>query len=159
MRMRAVFLPLMVLLLGTLLTACGFQLRGQAPVFATVSLTSTAGMSELAQIIRSSWQAQGIHFVSVKNSDFKVQLLKESNNHYIMSGFNSSSSTQQYQVVETLYFAILDKKGNYLVKNGQLSASALATQNNTQQYNPDLIESLRSQLASQLLWRLGALKA
>ncbi|WP_230382471.1 lipopolysaccharide-assembly family protein [Piscirickettsia salmonis] len=157
--MRAVFLPLMALLLGTLLTACGFQLRGQAPVFSTVSLTSTAGMSELAQIIHSSWQAQGIHFVSVKNSDFKVQLLKESNNHYIMSGFNSSSSTQQYQVVETLYFSILDQKGNYLVKNGQLSASALATQNNTQQYNPDLIESLRSQLASQLLWRLGALKA
>ncbi|ODN44029.1 lipopolysaccharide-assembly family protein [Piscirickettsia litoralis] len=158
MRIRAFFLPVIILSLAFLLTACGFQLRGKAPVSGTVSLAST-GMPQLTQIVRSNWQAQGIRFVSEKDSDYRVRLLKETNNRYIMTGFNSSSSTQQYQVVETLYFSILDKKGKYLVKNGNLTASALATQNNTQQYNPDLIEGLRSQLANQLLWRLGALSS
>ena len=106
-----------LLTLFTLISACGFHLRGQLdisddvePVYISSSANSTLGIE-----LRNLLSVNDIEITNeATNARYRVILLKESQDRRTLS-VGANANAVEYQLIETVSFAIEDSSGKPVV--------------------------------------------
>lgn len=148
-----------------LLTACGFQLRGQAPVPAALqqlTLNLDSGSAAFERALRTSLSQSGITIVDSLNANQDVYELKVNRlttSDTVLARDSSNDVTQIERRLSVNYF-IRDNEGKSVYGPRNVSTSITLSNQTAEQstksaYNTQQMERAGSQLANELVYDLS----
>lgn len=147
------------------LSACGFQLRGQAAlpfksVYVGFPENSPVG-TELKRYIRASRESVVVN--DPKAADAVVELLSESREKAILT-LNSQGRVREYSLLYRLRFRVKDPKEKELLPPTEIALKRDITFNESQVIAKEkeeelLYRDMQSDLVQQILRRLSAIKS
>ena len=149
---------LLVIGLATLLSACGFQLRGTGDVqFALKELDVSArnAYGETVKQVRDVLQDNGVKVYS--GAPYRLALSNEQENRRAAS-FTSSARTAEYELTKTLEYEIRGSK-DLLLMSDKLEAQSFYTQDGNNLIGGDqeaaqIRQEMNRELIQQLVQRL-----
>ena len=152
----------------TLLTACGFKLRGSVALpFDSIFVDSPAGSVvgvEVTRQLRALASAQATTKVLDKpeGAALIVKILSEVNEKEVV-GFSTSGRQREYQLRLRLRYVALDSKGKTIGEETELvirrDVSTIDSQLTAKQQEDVLLyQSMQNDMAQQLLTRIAAIK-
>lgn len=153
-----------VLLCATLLSACGFQLRGEIGLpYASLYIALPESNTLRAKLARSINAAtKTVLRDSAKDSQAVLGITGDSMAKNVLS-LNSAGRVREYQLVRTFGFRVYDPAGRDLIPPGQIVVRRDITFDDSQVLSKQaeeglLIRDMEDDLVQQLLRRLAASK-
>ncbi|MES2150316.1 MAG: LPS assembly lipoprotein LptE [Pseudomonadota bacterium] len=157
---------LVLFLLATLLSACGFQLRGtngqyNMP-FHSIYLAFPDTSSLGTEIKRNLRGLDTVIAPDPRSAEAQFDVLSEARGKSILS-LNSQGRVREYLLTYTLVFRVRDARGNELLKPTEISLKRPLSFNETQVLAKESEETLlyrdmQTDLVQQILRRLAAIK-
>jgi len=109
----------------SLLSACGFQLRGSGGSALPESwydmyLVTGNPNSELSREIESSLAANGVNWVAQKKANYLIKVGAESFTQRNLS-LNAQARAADFELTLSTYFTVVDPQGKEIIEKSQLS--------------------------------------
>lgn len=148
----------------TLLSGCGFHLRGHTPIpeeLKTLYLTSANPYSPLTKEVHRQLRTRGIHVLTEPKPDVVTLRILQDNVSETINSVSADTKVREYRLAYTMNYQLIDTKGNRLGP----SHSVVATRSYTSQLNQTLGSNqerlvlerdMRRDVAQQLLLRLSS---
>jgi len=112
-----------ILLLLTMLTACGFKLRGDVelpPVLQETYIQSENPFTGMARALRVELEAAGARIVeSSEQATAVLKIVDERSENRILS-VGSTGKASEYELFDEVTFQLVDRNGNMLIKKQNL---------------------------------------
>ncbi|MBU0455490.1 MAG: hypothetical protein KKA99_01725 [Gammaproteobacteria bacterium] len=147
-----------------LLSACGFQLRGNMPMppqLHTLYIESQAPYDSLMRQLKTALKRSGIRLVNAPNlAPMTLQITNE-NVSYNQTSIGNSQNTRDYSVNYSVQYVLQNAKGKTLYAPSMLSAQKTITLNaqevitSSNKYN-DAVRDLQNDLVPKLLFQLSS---
>jgi LPS-assembly lipoprotein len=160
--MRAILL----LLVGVMLSACGFQLRGSSGQFNMPFHSIYLGFPETSplgtELKRNLRGGDTVVVTEPAKAEAQFDVLAETRGKSILS-LNSQGRVREYLLTYTLHFRVRDAKGAELLGPTEIALKRSITFNESQVLAKESEEALlyrdmQSDLVQQILRRLAAIK-
>lgn len=158
-RMRA----LALLAIISLLTGCGFHLRGEYNVpFASVYL-STTGTSQVAVKLRRELANSPTRLMpSASGAEAQLNISEEKRERLILS-LSGAGRVREYQLKLHVRYQLLDNKGGVPIPTSEIQLQRILTYDDSQviakqQEEAMLYKDMEEDAASQILRRMTAIK-
>ncbi len=155
---------LLILFCATLLSACGFQLRGEVDLpYSSIYIALPESNTLRAKLARNISAGSKTALVnSAKESQAVLGIAGDSMVKNILS-LNSAGRVREYQLVRTFDFRVYDPTGRDLIPPGQIVVKRDITFDDSQVLSKQaeevlLIKDMEDDLVQQLLRRLAASK-
>lgn len=151
-------------LFASLLTGCGFHLRGNVDLPANYQRMAIEGVSpysELGVKLKRSLQANGVQVVEAAGAQVILKLSKVSYQRRLLSVSAVSGKNVEYELHYSLNMSVHDRQGNVLVSEQplQLLRDYVHDQNNvlaTDNEEAQLRKDMERDMVGQILRRLQA---
>jgi len=153
-----------VIILLTMLAACGFKLRGQAylpPEIRTIYLKSNAPYGSFTEQLRQTLVSMGIKLVeNEKDAPIVLEILNEGTQRQL-TGLSTTTPVNTYQLIYTVTFKITDNAGRALGPVRSVSARRAHVVNSSEvlsvnmEYNL-LEQDMRREAVYQIINQLGS---
>jgi len=151
-------------LFASLLTGCGFHLRGNVDLPANYQRMAIEGVSpysELGMKLKSRLQANGVQVVEAAGAQVILKLSQVSYQRRLLSVSAVSGKTAEYELHYSLMMSVRDRQGNVLVSEQplQLLRDYVHDQNNvlaTDNEEAQLRKDMERDMVGQILRRLQA---
>ncbi len=119
-------LRLSLIAIIALLGACGFHLRGSGgsgfdnadPAWKQMALIAKPGNSELAQQLRTHFNAYGVNWVNPRAANYIVYLQPEHFDQRYLT-LNTSARAAEYQLTLTTQYWVTNKNGEIIIPKNQ----------------------------------------
>jgi LPS-assembly lipoprotein len=165
MNMKRSFSTLLtVLICATLLSACGFKLRGEVDLpYSSLYIALPQANTMRAKLARSITAGSKTTLAaSAKESQAVLGIVADSTVKNVLS-LNSAGRVREYQLVRTFGFRVYDPLGRDLIPPGQIVIRRDITFNDSEVLSKEseeglLIRDMEDDLVQQLLRRLAASK-
>ncbi len=154
-----------ILLLGalSLLTACGFHLRGEYNVpFGSVFLSAT-GASQVAVTLRRELTNSPTKLMpSAKDAEAQLNITNEKRERIILS-LSSAGRVREYQLKVYVLYQLVDSKGVVVIPTSEIQLQRIMTYDDSQviakqQEEAMLYKDMEQDAANQILRRMTAIK-
>ena len=156
-----------MLMAATLLSACGFQLRGSNGAYNLPFKSIYLGFPETSplgvELKRNLRAIDGVAVVAdAAKADAVLQVVAEQRNKIILS-LNSQGRVREYSLTYLFSFQVHDKKGNILLAPTEINLKRSITFNETQVLAKEseevlLYRDMQTDVVQQILRRLAAIK-
>ena len=124
--LKRVFTPLLLL---SLLTACGFQLRGSVDIpeeWLAMHLVTISPNSELAKSVRSSFSNNGVQWLDAGDANYVLALGNERfEQRNLTIGGNARAA--EFELTLTTTMEIQDQKGNVVLPVREVTVQKIMT--------------------------------
>jgi LPS-assembly lipoprotein len=149
-------------LFASLLSGCGFHLRGAVDLPANYQRMAIEGVSpysELGQKLKRGLQANGVNVVEAAGAQVILKLSEVSYQRRLLSVSALSGKTAEYELHYSLKMSVRDRQGNVLVPEQPLQqlrdyvfdqGNVLATGNQEAQLRKDMERDLVDQILRRL---------
>lgn len=149
-------------LFASLLTGCGFHLRGNVDLPANYQRMAIEGVSEYSSLgldLKRSLQANGVEVVEAAGAQVILRLSKVSYQRRLLSVSAASGKTAEYELHYSLTMSVHDRQGKVLVPEQPLQQlrdyvfdqnNVLATGNQEGQLRKDMERDLVGQILRRL---------
>lgn len=158
--MMRIFAPL---ILVSLLTACGFQLRGDVTIpFKDIHITAPGGSpisADLAKILRAS---NTLIVTDVTKADGRLAITEESRDKIILS-LSGAGRVREYQLKLRVAYTVTDAKGAVLIPRTEMNLTRIMSYDDAfvlakAQEEVLLYRDMDSDVVQQITRRLAQLK-
>lgn len=145
-----------------LLCSCGFQLRGSgdsgfssvSPKWKQLALISTPSNSDLAQQLRTRFNAYGVNWVNPRDANFTIHLQAEQFDQRYLT-LNTSARAAEYQLTLTAHYWVTDKDNTIVIaKNQGRSVRQMTSDPSNVVGKAEEIKILRREMRSQLVQQI-----
>ena len=151
-------------LFASLLTCCGFHLRGNVDLPANYQRMAIEGVSPYSDVgvkLKSGLQANGVQVVEAAGAQCSLKLSQVSDQRRLLSVSAVSGKTAEYELHYSLMMSVRDRQGNVLVSEQplQLLRDYVHDQNNvlaTDNEEAQLRKDMERDMVGQILRRLQA---
>jgi LPS-assembly lipoprotein len=151
-------------LFASLLSGCGFHLRGAVDLPANYQRMAIEGVSpysELGQKLKRGLQANGVNVVEAAGAQVILKLSEVSYQRRLLSVSALSGKTAEYELHYSLKMSVRDRQGNVLVPEQPMQQlrDYVYDQNNvlgTGNQEAQLRKDMERELVGQILRRLQA---
>ncbi|MDX1836836.1 hypothetical protein DIZ81_04035 [Legionella taurinensis] len=158
MRKRLVLLSLV-----SLLAACGFKLRGVAEMprwLNHVAVVIQDAHRDLGPLLKEQLEAYNIVVVPNPAEAQYLLIVERDHNQQQLTSVSASTTPRQYQLVYTVRFSLVKRKGPVMIRSTQVGVSRQLTVNNDRILGSDFEEStlyneMRRDAVMQILIRLN----
>jgi len=154
----------MTMLILTSLTACGFQLRGQAGLpFETLYISAPAGHPIGAELKRAIRAGSSTRIVDeAKNAQATLQIINAVNEKHILS-LSGGGKVREFELRYRVSFRLADAKGMTLIPTSEIALKRDFSFNDTQALAKEAEEALlykdiQTDAVQQIMRRLAAAK-
>jgi LPS-assembly lipoprotein len=124
---------ILILVITTMLTACGFHLRGYTSLpkwLDKIYIVDPSVHKQLERVLASQLKAYGITVCdSAESADYWLIVLDEAFQQNI-SSVSSSTTPRQYQIIYTAHFKLQKAKGAELIPAQSIQVTRQVTINN-----------------------------
>ena len=124
--LKLVITPLLLL---SLLTACGFQLRGNVDIpdeWLEMHLVTSSPNGELAKSVRSSFTNNGVQWLDAGEANYVLELGNERfEQHNLTIGGNARAA--EFELTMTTTMEIRDQKGNVVMPVREVTVQKIMT--------------------------------
>jgi LPS-assembly lipoprotein len=124
--LKLVFTPILLL---SLITACGFQLRGSADIpeeWLALHLLTNSPNSELAKSVRSSFSNNGVQWLDAGDANYVLELGNERfEQRNLTIGGNARAA--EFELTLTASMEIRDQKGKVVLPAREVSVQKIMT--------------------------------
>lgn len=155
----------LLLLAATLLSACGFQLRGAYPLaFASLYIDQPPTSEFYANLSRTIRAGSHVDIVSTRaDAEVMLQILNDQRSKDILS-LSAAGRVSEYQLVRTLDFRLVDPAGREWMPTRSVTVRRDISYNDDQVLSKESEENLlwrdmQQDLVQQLLRRLVTVQA
>lgn len=149
-------------LFASLLSGCGFHLRGAVDLPANYQRMAIEGVSPYSDLglkLKRDLQANGVEVVEAAGAQVILKLSQVSYQRRLLSVSALSGKTAEYELHYSLKMSVRDRQGNVLVPEQPLQqlrdyvfeqGNVLATGNQEAQLRKDMVRDLVSQILRRL---------
>lgn len=146
---------LLLLLVGSLLTSCGFKLRGKTelpPQMARTELQIQPKYGDLAREVRHILRAQGVTLVDGPSADAAKMRFSENRIDQDVASISAGARIREFDLTYHVTFDVVDAGGNVLVPEQALSLTRNLTYDESQGLGVEQeLEFLRAQLVQDMV--------
>lgn len=153
-----------LLLLATMVAGCGFHLRGQVPIPAslrTIHLDGSNVNGPLTRAVKQQLEASDVQLVAATDAEYTlwIEPLRERRRTVSYSG---SAKSAEIQITSSAIFAIHDRAGRTVYGPRRISADRIVRNdindvNATASETAEVERELQQQLAQLIILQYGAL--
>ena len=153
-----------LILLTLTVTACGFQLRGQATLpFETLFISAPAGHpigTDLKRLIKSGTKTRVVS--EAKTAQATLEIISVSNNKEIMS-VSGGGRVREFELRYLVSFRLIDSKGVELIPTNEISLRRIIPFTDAQVVAKEgeeamLVREMQGDSAAQIVRRIEAVK-
>lgn len=153
-------------LIGLLLSGCGYQLAGKAeldPVFKHTHVSHQAGGQRIAALLEKQFTINGVNLVDAGQASVRVNVLYEHTSREVLS-LDETGKVREYQLILKTAVDIRDPAGRLLVKSAEIRLTrdflfeinqVLGKANEEQQ----IYQEMREDIARLILYRMQAVSS
>ncbi len=155
---------ILALVTMTLLTSCGFQLRGNVDFSFDSIYIDFPGSSQTARLLKRLIKAMDSTRIvnNAKEAEVILAALSESKNKEVLS-LNTDGRVREYSLIYTLEFMARTPEGKVLIQPTRVSLRRTMTYNDSEALSKEneeimLFKDMQSDMAQQILRRLAAIR-
>lgn len=159
-------LPILILIALLLLSACGFQLRGQVSplpfksMYVTAPDGHTIGM-EMERMLRNSSTTKLA--ANPAEAEVTLDIVSAVNDRAILS-LSGGGRVRDFNLIYRVIYRVLDKRGIEIIPNTEISLTRILPFLDAQTLAKEseehlLVKEMQSDALQQIIWRLSAYKA
>lgn len=159
-------LQILILIVLLLLSACGFQLRGQVSplpfksMYVTAPDGHTIGM-EMERMLRNSSTTKLA--ASPAEAEATLDIISAVNDRAILS-LSGGGRVRDFNLIYRVIYRVLDKRGIEIIPNTEISLTRILPFLDAQILAKEseehlLVKEMQSDALQQIIWRLSAYKA
>lgn len=159
-------LQILILIVLLLLSACGFQLRGQVSplpfksMYVTAPDGHTIGM-EMERLLRNSSTTKLA--ANPAEAEATLDIISAVNDRVILS-LSGGGRVRDFNLIYRVIYRVLDKRGIEIIPNTEISLTRILPFLDAQILAKEseehlLVKEMQSDALQQIIWRLSAYKA
>ena len=156
-------LPVAGLLAAAMLSACGFQLRGQYTLPFTSVFVSTSGGSVVAVELRRELANIPTSVMSTaKDADAQLNIIEDRRDRQILS-LSGAGRVREYDLKLKVVYQLIDAKGGVFIPTSEIQLSRILSYDDSriiakQQEEALLYQDMERDAVGQILRRMTAIK-
>jgi LPS-assembly lipoprotein len=148
-------------LLISLLSACGFQLRGQYKFdFSSIDVSGMSN-SELSRTMALQLKTHDLEVNPPQGSPFKINLISEKRDRSIVT-FSATGRALEMRLTDKVTYSVTDKNADYVIATSELTQRRDLTYSDDQVLGKEteenmLFREMQEDISRQILGRLSSL--
>ena len=152
-----------ILALMTVLSACGFQLRGQyALPFASVFVSTPGGSVVATELKRELANIPTKLMATAKDADVQLNIIEDRRDRQILS-LSGAGRVREYELKLRVSYQLVDAKGSVFIPTSEIQLSRILSYDDShiiakQQEEALLYQDMERDAVGQILRRMTAIK-
>lgn len=156
-------LPVVGLLVAAMLSACGFQLRGQYTLpFSSVFVSTSGGSVVAVELKRELANIPTRVMPTAKDADAQLNIIEDRRDRQILS-LSGAGRVREYDLKLKVVYQLIDAKGGVFIPTSEIQLSRILSYDDSriiakQQEEALLYQDMERDAVGQILRRMTAIK-